>query len=70
MRDQRNLTLNEVYPDLVISEKAIQIYTWVVFAAICNIINIFGITTNIINIMCFLQQGLKESVITSVGLEL
>lgn len=60
----------DVHTDiLIISDYAMLIYTWVVYAVFCQIINIFGIITNIINIVCFAKQGFKDSVnISFVGM--
>lgn len=38
------------------------IYTWVVFTVTCQMINVFGIVSNIINITCFVNHGFQESI--------
>lgn len=45
-----------------ISDEAVLIFTWVVFEGLCQMINIFGIVTNVINIICFIRQHFKDSV--------
>lgn len=40
--------------------------TWVLYNIVCQIINIFGIVTNIINIVCFVKQGFKDSINVSL----
>lgn len=40
--------------------------TWVLYSVVCQIINIFGIVTNIINILCFVKQGFKDSINVSL----
>ncbi|CAG5115103.1 unnamed protein product, partial [Candidula unifasciata] len=48
--------------DSFISDKAIIIFQYVMITVICQFINIFGVGTNIINIMCFAKQGFNDSV--------
>lgn len=67
MAKEGNLSSRSNIPeDFVISKTVIQIYIWFVYTILCQAINIFGIVTNILNIVCFLQQGLKESVNVSL----
>lgn len=45
-----------------ISVEAVRVFTWVVFTVVCQAINMFGIATNNINIMCFVRQGFNDSI--------
>lgn len=38
------------------------IFTYVVYAFVCQAIALSGIVTNILNIICFVKQGFKDSV--------
>lgn len=52
----------------IVDDQTVIIYTYVVQATICPAIAVCGIVTNVINIMCFVKQGLNESVnITLLG---
>lgn len=48
--------------NFVIDATVICIYTYVTIAGLCQLLNIFGIVTNIINIVCFVKQGFKDTV--------
>lgn len=39
-----------------------EIYIWVLCTVACQVVNVFGVVTNIINIMCFIKQGFKDAV--------
>lgn len=52
-------------PD-IISDAALSIYMTVVYTVICQLLNIFGIVTNMINIVCFIQQGFKDPINVSL----
>lgn len=45
-----------------VAQEVMELFTWIVFTWVCQVIDIFGIITNIINIVCFVKQGFKESV--------
>lgn len=49
-----------------ISADFMLVFTLVVYSVVCQAIAIFGIVTNIINIICFIKQGFKESVNVSL----
>lgn len=49
-----------------ISDEAIFIFMWLVYGVMCQIIGVFGILTNIINIICFIKQDFKDSVNVSL----
>lgn len=42
------------------------IFQWINFTVVCQMIDLFGIATNIINIICFLKQGLNDPVNVSL----
>ncbi|CAG5127919.1 unnamed protein product, partial [Candidula unifasciata] len=52
--------------DILISDADLTIAVWVLFALICQAIDVFGVVTNIINIMCFVKQGFKDPVNVSL----
>lgn len=58
-------TADESY-DYLISDKATEMIKWVIDASICQVIAIFGIGTNIVNIICFFKQGFKDPVNVSL----
>lgn len=35
---------------------------WIIYLGLCQVICVFGILTNMINIICFLKQGFKDPV--------
>lgn len=45
-----------------ISDEVTQIVKWVILTGVCQVINMFGIVTNIINIVCFVKQGFQDPV--------
>lgn len=45
-----------------ISHNDLVIYQWVIFTFLCQSIVLFGIVTNIINIICFVKQGFTDPV--------
>lgn len=45
-----------------LSDEAILIYTWVIYGVLCPGIDIFGVVTNILNIICFIKQEFKDSI--------
>lgn len=46
----------------LISSQAALIAQWIIYTVACNAIDIFGISTNIINIICFVKQGFNDPV--------
>lgn len=46
--------------------QTIQIFSWVMFAVVCQAVDAFGVVTNIINIVCFVKQGFKEPINVSL----
>lgn len=51
---------------LILSYEVLIICYWIIYTVLCQTISIFGIFTNIINIVCFVKQGFKESVNVSL----
>lgn len=49
-------------PSGLISSQAALIAQWIIYTVACNAIDIFGISTNIINIICFVKQGFNDPV--------
>jgi hypothetical protein len=35
---------------------------WILYSVLCQLICVFGIVTNIVNIICFVKQGFKDPV--------
>lgn len=52
--------------DVLISDAATMILYWIIYTFLCQAINVFGTTTNIINIVCFVKQGFKDPVNVSL----
>lgn len=46
----------------LLNEQLVIIYNRVVFGVLCQSLAIFGIGTNLINIICFAQQGFKDQI--------
>ncbi|CAG5132045.1 unnamed protein product, partial [Candidula unifasciata] len=46
----------------LISEEATVIIKWIIDAIVCQAIDLFGIATNVINIVCFIRQGFQDPV--------
>lgn len=54
-------------PDFMhVGATTLLIFTLVVFSTLCQAVNVFGIVTNSINIVCFVKQGFKESINVSL----
>lgn len=51
---------------LMLTDDARDILLWFLFTFICQVIDIFGASTNIINIICFIKQGFKDPVNVSL----
>lgn len=52
--------------DVLISDAATMILYWIIYTFLCQVIDVFGTTTNIINIVCFVKQGFKDPVNVSL----
>lgn len=60
----RNVTDTDM--EALPSDQATSICQWIMDTVICQLIDVFGIGTNIINMMCFIKQGFKDSVNVSL----
>ncbi|CAG5128595.1 unnamed protein product, partial [Candidula unifasciata] len=38
------------------------IFQWIFYSVLCQLVDIFGIISNIINIICFVKQGFHDTV--------
>lgn len=47
--------------DTVISDELIIILKWVIYTCVCQLINGFGVVSNVINMICFIKQGFKDT---------
>lgn len=47
--------------DLFLSNETTLILQWIIYNIVCQAIDLLGIVTNIINIICFVKQGFKET---------
>ncbi|CAG5120768.1 unnamed protein product, partial [Candidula unifasciata] len=47
---------------VLISGSFISIFRWISYSIVCNVIDVFGTVTNILNIVCFVRQGFQDSV--------
>lgn len=45
-----------------LSDKAKLVFAWVNYAVVCQAIVVFGVVSNIINVVCFVKQGFKEPI--------
>lgn len=50
----------------IFSDSDTILFLWVAIAVLCQIVIFFGMTSNIINIICFVKQGFKDSVNVSL----
>lgn len=46
----------------LVSDAELNIFNWVVLAVLLQVIDLFGITTNAINIICFARQGFDDPI--------
>ncbi|BFZ07960.1 hypothetical protein BsWGS_10999 [Bradybaena similaris] len=53
----------------LVSNETLLVFQWIAYCVVCQVINMLGVISNIINIACFIKQGFKESVnISLLGL--
>lgn len=52
--------------DVLINAQTASILNWILLAGICQGVAVFGTFANIVNIVCFLRQGFKDSVDVSL----
>ncbi|CAG5130211.1 unnamed protein product, partial [Candidula unifasciata] len=57
-----NMTISVIPLGGLLSDEVRIICQWIFFTVICQIIDLFGIATNIVNIVCFVRQGFKDPV--------
>lgn len=46
----------------LITDEVSLIFQWIIYAVVCQTIDVLGTAGNIINIVCFVKQGFKDSV--------
>lgn len=46
----------------LVSDNVLYLFQWFFITVVCNIIDVFGVMTNIINIICFLRLGFRDPV--------
>ncbi|BFZ07855.1 hypothetical protein BsWGS_10894 [Bradybaena similaris] len=56
----------ETQRDSLIGESGMLIFNWIVWAVVSEVVVVFGIISNIINIICFVNQGFKDSINVSL----
>lgn len=61
-----NHTTPQTPHDSLVSRYGVTIFNWIVWAAIAQVVVVFGITSNIINMVCFVNQGFKDSINVSL----
>lgn len=61
VENESDVVNTEIEFDALLSDYVVEIFQWVAFTVICQVIDIFGIGANSINIICFVQQGFKDS---------
>ncbi|CAG5120767.1 unnamed protein product, partial [Candidula unifasciata] len=52
--------------DKIISDEIRTYFDWIGFSLLCQLVDVFGTVTNIINIVCFIKMGFKDSVNVSL----
>lgn len=45
-----------------VNGRFVSIFRWITYSFVCNLIDIFGTATNVLNIACFVSQGFQDSV--------
>lgn len=45
-----------------VDEHIVLLFSWIVYSVVCQAIDIFGIATNIVNIIVFVKQGFNDYV--------
>lgn len=61
-----NMTIFKRPLDGLLSDEIRLICQWIMFTIICQMIDLFGIASNIVNIVCFIRQGFRDSVNVSL----
>ncbi|CAG5117984.1 unnamed protein product, partial [Candidula unifasciata] len=57
-----SVVIDSVQNAPLLSDEATEIFIWVVLTVVCQALCLFGISTNIINIICFVKQGFKDPI--------
>lgn len=52
--------------DTVSVNTIISVYSWVMFGCVGQIVVMFGVGTNVINLVCFVKQGFKDQISISL----
>lgn len=52
--------------DILVSDHALQIFQWISYTIVCEIIDLFGTVSNIVNVICFVKLGFKDPVNVSL----
>lgn len=52
--------------DVIFNMTAIIMFHWIVWGILSQLVVVFGISSNIINVVCFVKQGFKESINVSL----
>lgn len=52
----------QTMPQDLVSADSLEVFQWVVYSVLSQIIVVFGVVSNIISIVCFSVQGFKDSV--------
>jgi hypothetical protein len=46
----------------IFSDEIAIIFQWLTFSTLCQAVAVFGIGSNIVNIICFIKQGFKDPI--------
>lgn len=52
--------------NIIFNMTAVIIFHWIVWAVLAQIVVVFGVISNIINVVCFVKQGFKDSINVSL----
>lgn len=55
-------TIAETGSGALINDGLTIILKWIIYSILCQLMNVFGIVTNIINMICFIKQGFKDTI--------
>lgn len=45
-----------------VDEHIVLLFSWTIYSVVCQDIDVFGITTNIVNVIGFTKQGFKDTI--------
>ncbi|CAG5123387.1 unnamed protein product, partial [Candidula unifasciata] len=60
--DGENSTSDNPMNNALPIDIGIIVFQWVLFTVLCQIVALFGIGSNIVNIICFAKQGFKDPI--------